>query len=82
MGSSTNTTVGEKIDDTVVTTKVKTAFLADDTVKGMDIKVTTVAGEVQLAGEVETQAQMDRAVEIAKGVEGAARVQNGMTLKK
>lgn len=77
-----NTTVGEKIDDTVVTTKVKTALLADDTVKGMDIKVTTVGGEVQLSGVVDTQVQMDRAVEVAKAVEGAQRVQNGMTVKQ
>lgn len=77
-----STTVGEKIDDTVVTTKVKTALLADDTVKGTDIKVETVQGEVRLTGDVETQAQIDRAVEVAKGVEGAARVQNGMVLKK
>lgn len=80
--STPSTTVGEKIDDTMVTTKVKTALLADDTVKGMDIKVTTVGGEVQLSGMVDTQVQLDRAVEIAKGVEGAQRVQNGMTVKK
>ncbi len=77
-----NTTVGEKIDDTVVTTKVKTALLADEAVKGMDIKVVTVAGEVQLSGQVDTQAQIDRAVELSKAVEGAARVQNGLTVKK
>jgi 3-oxoacyl-ACP reductase-like protein len=77
-----STTVGEKVDDTVVTTKVKAALLADDTVKGMDISVKTVGGEVQLTGTVDNQMQMDRAVEVAKGIEGAARVQNGMTLKQ
>jgi 3-oxoacyl-ACP reductase-like protein len=77
-----STTMGEKVDDTVVTTKVKAALLADDTVKGMDISVKTVGGEVQLTGVVDNQMQMDRAVEVAKGIEGAARVQNGMTLKQ
>ncbi len=76
-----STTMGEKVDDTVVTTKVKAALLADDTVKGMDISVKTVGGEVQLSGVVDNQAQMDRAVAVAKGIEGAQRVQNGMTLK-
>ncbi|WP_218005332.1 BON domain-containing protein [Hydrogenophaga palleronii] len=76
-----STTMGEKIDDTVITTKVKTALLADEAVKGADISVTTVAGEVQLSGAVASQAQIDRAVEVAKGVEGVLRVQNGVTLK-
>lgn len=76
------TTMGEKVDDTMVTTKVKAALMADEAVKGMDISVTTVGGEVQLTGVVDTQAQQDRAVEVAKAVEGAQRVQNGMTVKK
>jgi 3-oxoacyl-ACP reductase-like protein len=77
-----STTMGEKVDDSVVTTKVKAALLADDTVKGMDISVKTVGGEVQLTGVVDNQAQVDRAVEVAKGIEGAQRVQNGMTVKQ
>jgi hyperosmotically inducible protein len=76
------TTIGEKVDDTVVTTKVKAALLADEAVKGMDISVKTVGGEVQLTGVVDNKAQMDRAVEVAKGIEGAQRVQNGMTVKQ
>lgn len=80
--SGPSTTMGEKIDDTVITTKVKTALLADDTVKGMDISVNTIMGEVQLTGVVDNQMQIDKAVEVAKAVEGVQRVQNGMTLKK
>jgi hyperosmotically inducible protein len=80
--SGPSTTVGEKIDDTVITTKVKTALLADDAVKGTDISVTTTMGEVQLSGVVDNQMQIDKAVEVAKAVEGVQRVQNGMTLKK
>lgn len=76
------TTMGEKVDDTVVTTKVKAALLADAAVKGMDISVKTVGGEVQLTGVVDNQAQMDRAVEVAKGITGVQRVQNGMTVKQ
>lgn len=77
-----NTTMGEKVDDTVITTKVKAALLADEGVKGTDVSVTTVAGEVQLSGTVESQAQIDRAVEVAKGIEGVLRVQNGVTVKQ
>jgi hyperosmotically inducible protein len=76
------TTLGEKVDDTVITTKVKTALLADEAVKGTDISVTTVGGEVQLAGVVDNKMQADRAVELAKAVQGVQRVQDGMTVKK
>lgn len=76
------TTMGEKVDDTVITTKVKTALLADDAVKGMDISVTTKGGEVQLTGVVDNKMQADRAVELAKAVQGVQRVQDGMTVKQ
>lgn len=79
--SEPSTTMGEKVDDTVITTKVKTALLADDTVKGMEISVNTTMGEVQLTGVVDNQMQIDKAVEVAKSVEGVQRVQNGMTIK-
>jgi hyperosmotically inducible protein len=75
------TTVGTDVDDSAITTKVKSALLADADVKSSDIKVETRKGEVQLSGFVDTQAQMDRAVAIAKGVEGVKKVDNNMSLK-
>jgi hyperosmotically inducible protein len=75
------TTVGTTIDDSAITAKVKSALLADPDVKGLDIKVETNKGEVQLSGFVDNQAQIDRAVSIARGVEGVKNVQNKMTLK-
>lgn len=74
-------TVGEKIDDGVVTTKVKSALLADDTVKGLDINVDTKDGTVSLKGAVDNQTQIDRAVEIAKGIEGVQNVDNQLSVK-
>lgn len=76
------TTVGEKVDDAVITTKVKAALMNDESVKGMDISVVTTLGEVQLSGFVDNQGQIDRSIEVAKGVEGVQRVQNGMSIKK
>ena len=75
------TTVGTTIDDSAITTKVKSALLADPDVKGLDIQVETNKGEVQLSGFVDSQAQIDRAISIARGVEGVNNVQNKMTLK-
>src|SRR5690606_11990027 len=43
---------GAVIDDTVITTKVKTALLADSDIKGLDVNVDTSQGVVTLKGEV------------------------------
>ena len=76
------TTVGNKIDDEIVTTRVKGALLADANVKSFDIAVVTRKGEVQLSGFVDNQAQIDRAVEVARAVQGAGSVNNEMSIKK
>ena len=76
------TTVGNKLDDGIITTKVKAALLADERVKSLDINVITRKTEVQLSGFVNNQSQMDFAVEIARGIEGVSRVSNDMKLKK
>ena len=76
------TSAGTTIDDSVITTKVKAALLADPDVKSFDIAVETHKGEVQLSGFVDTQEQMDQAVEIAKKIEGVTNVGNKMSIKK
>jgi len=75
-------TMGNKLDDSVITTKVKTALLADTSIKGLDITVNTSKSEVQLSGFVDNQGQIDRAVQVAHGIEGVTQVGNQMSIKK
>lgn len=75
-------TVGSVIDDSMITTRVKTALLADPYVKGSDIGVVTSKGKVQLSGFVDSQAQIDQAIAIANKVDGVTRVGNEMSIKK
>lgn len=75
-------TVGNKIDDTVVTTRVKSAFLQDGDVKGMDIAVVTRKGEVMLSGFVDNPDQVARAVKVAQAVDGVQSVRNDLAIKK
>ena len=75
------TTVGTKIDDTVVTTKVKSALVADQEIKGLQFQVETRKGVVQLSGFADNQGQIDRAINVARSVEGVNGVENGVTLK-
>lgn len=74
--------IGNKLDDSVITTKVKTALLADASIKSLDIMVVTSKGEVQLSGFVNNQGQIDRASEVAKGIEGVTKVSSDMSIKK
>lgn len=79
-GSSTS--IGNKIDDGVITAKVKAALLADTSVKSVDIAVITRKGEVHLSGFVNNQGQMERAQEVARVVEGVNSVNNDMKIKQ
>lgn len=75
-------TVGNTVDDGIVTTQVKAALLADASVKSLDIAVVTRKNEVQLSGFVDNKAQIDRAVEVARGITGVSSVINDMKVKK
>lgn len=75
------TSLGTKVDDTVITSNVKTALLADAAIKSMDISVVTVRGEVQLSGVVDNQAQIDQATQLATNIVGASSVKNDLRIK-
>jgi hyperosmotically inducible protein len=79
--SAADTTVGTKIDDSIITAKVKSKLLADPDIKGFDLKVKTYKGDVQLSGFVDNQTQIDRAIVVARSVEGVKNVDNKMSLK-
>lgn len=73
--------LGTEIDDSVITTKVKSALLRDSGLESFDIKVETSKGNVQLSGFVDNQNQMDRAIVVAQGIDGVRTVENKMSIK-
>ena len=73
---------GEYVDDSVITTKVKSLLAADDFLKSFEITVETYKGIVQLSGFVNSQQAVDKAVEIASGVQGVKSVKNNLNVKK
>ena len=75
------TTVGTDIDDSVITSSVKSALLADADIKSLDFKVETRKGEVLLSGFVDNQAQLDRATAATRAVPGVKGIQNNVVLK-
>ncbi|MEO7108439.1 MAG: BON domain-containing protein [Rhodoferax sp.] len=76
------TTVGKKVDATIMTSRVKAALLADASIKSFDIAVVTRDDEVLLTGFVDNQTQIDRAMEVARGIDGVRLVRNEMSIKK
>ena len=72
---------GEYVDDSVITTKVKSAIFNDSTLKVNEINVETFKGVVQLSGFVRSQADIDQAVKVARGVAGVKSVKNDMRIK-
>jgi len=73
---------GEYVDDSVITTKVKSQLAADDFLKSFEISVETYKGVVQLSGFVDSQLAVSRAGEIARGVQGVSSVKNNLNVKK
>lgn len=74
-------TLGTQVDDTVITSGVKAALVADDLVKSLDLQVETRKGVVQLSGFVDSQAQIDQAVALTRAVAGVTEIENGISLK-
>lgn len=72
---------GEYFHDALITTKVKTALVADPDVKASEVRVETFNGTVQLSGFVSSRDSIEKAIKIARGVGGVLDVQSGMTIK-
>jgi hyperosmotically inducible periplasmic protein len=73
--------LGNKVDDSVVTARVKSALLSDSDIKGVGIGVTTRKGVVQLSGFVDSASQAERAIQVARNTEGVQSVNNEMSVK-
>ena len=72
---------GEYVDDSVITSKVKTELGADKMVSLVQISVETYKGVVQLSGFVNSREQADHAAAIARKVKGVREVKNSLIVK-
>lgn len=75
------TSMGTKLDDTVLTSKVKAALFDDKDVKSGQINVESRGGVVQLAGFVSGDKMKKRALEVASKVEGVKKVDDALYVK-
>jgi osmotically-inducible protein OsmY len=71
----------EVVDDTLITTKVKTALIAEKGIDSGKISVETEKGKVMLSGDVKSPDQRQRAEGIARKVSGVKKVDNKLQVK-
>ncbi len=75
------TSMGTKLDDTMLTGKVKTALMNDEAVKSGQINVESKGGIVQLGGFVSGEDMRKRAIEVAAKVDGVKKVDSALYVK-
>ena len=73
--------VGNFMDDSAITAKVKAALVDHESIKSTDISVKTDQKVVTLSGFVESQAQAEEAVKVAKAVEGVTSVSDKLHVR-
>ncbi|MBK9133502.1 MAG: BON domain-containing protein [Betaproteobacteria bacterium] len=74
-------TIGQAVDDTAITARVKKRMAEDKDVSAMRIEVETLNGTVQLAGFATSQGEKDRAATIARDVPGVREVRNNIIVR-
>jgi len=72
---------GSFVDDSYLTTAVKTKLAANEGLKSFDIKVITDHQVVSLSGTLPTSALRDQAVTVAKSVDGVKGVIDNIEVK-
>lgn len=72
---------GQYVDDSVITSKVKTAILNEPSLKVFEISVETYKGEVQLSGFVAAPQSVSMAGDIAAKIDGVRSVKNDLLVK-
>ncbi len=74
-------TVGAYIDDSTITTQIKSRMLNDENVAGTSISVETLNGTVILSGFAKSSLERSTAEKIARDVNGVKQVKNEIAVR-
>lgn len=74
-------TVGQAVDDTAITTQVKARFAESPVVSALAINVETLHGTVQLSGFAKSQSERSTAESIARQVPHVKAVKNDIVVR-
>lgn len=81
-GSGTSESTGQYVDNTVITTKVKSVLFDKLGFASVGIKVKSYKNTVQLSGFVDDEATIAQAGEITRSISGVESVRNDLQLKQ
>lgn len=73
--------VGNFMDDSTITARVKAALIDHKDIRSTDISVKTDNKVVTLSGTVDSTTQQEQAVNVAKGVEGVTSVNDKLSVQ-
>ncbi|MCU0950022.1 MAG: BON domain-containing protein [Burkholderiaceae bacterium] len=79
---SGQSTAGQYVDDTTITTRVKARYAKDPEVAATRISVETLKGVVQLSGFAASATEKQRAVSLAREVPGVKDVKDDIIVQK
>jgi hyperosmotically inducible protein len=79
--AGTGQKTGAYVDDSWITTKVKSDMLADKDISSRNISVKTTRGVVTLTGTAATSQESNKAAEIARAVAGVSAVENDIRVE-
>lgn len=74
-------TVGEYVDDSVISTQVKTKFIESKQVDASSIEVESLKGTVQLSGFAKNATEKSTAERLAQSVKGVKSVKNDIVVR-
>ena len=74
-------TVGAYVDDTTITTQIKSRFVENKAVDAASIQVETLNGTVLLSGFAKNTSEKSTAESIARGVNGVKSVKNEIAVR-
>ena len=74
-------TVGAYVDDSGITTLIKSRYVENKQVDASSIRVETLKGTVMLSGFAKNTTERDTAETIARGVKGVIQVKNEITVR-
>lgn len=79
--SSGQSSVGQYVDDSTITTRVKARFAENKQVSAMRLGVETLNGQVLLSGFAVSETERTLAGDIALGVSGVKSVKNNIVVR-
>lgn len=74
-------TVGDVIDDSTITTKIKAKYAGDPAVSAMALNVETLKGVVQLSGFAKNAEEKAMAERLARDTKGVVDVRNNIVVR-